>query len=81
MQLAGMEIVWAPTTSFLLNDQIQPKIGEKFCGLVEYTLSGNDMTIEFARPDGIVDEDITQYPEAYGELREAARRLKQQPAS
>ncbi len=80
MQLAGMEIVWAPTTAFLLNDEIQPKIGEKFCGLVEYTLSGNDMTIDFAHPDGIVDEDITQYPEAYGELREAARRLKQQPA-
>jgi len=58
--------VWAPATAFILPDTMQPKIGDKVCGLVEYRLADDGgVAFEILRPSGIEDHDLTRLPVAY----------------
>lgn len=60
------QFVWAPATAFVLPDTMQPRIGEKVCGLVAYTLGADgSVAYEVVRPEGIADQDLTQLPKAY----------------
>ncbi len=58
--------VWAPATSFILPDGMQPQIGKRICGLVDYRF-GDDGSVafEFLQPDGMVDYDISALPDVY----------------
>ncbi|XWN31301.1 MAG: metallophosphoesterase [Devosia sp.] len=52
--------VWAPGTSFILPEAMQPTIGEKVCGLVEYDLGADGtVTARLVKPDGMRDYDVT----------------------
>ncbi|MEM8852765.1 MAG: metallophosphoesterase [Pseudomonadota bacterium] len=52
--------VWAPGTSFILPDAMQPTIGEKVCGLVEYDLGGDGaVTARLVQPLGMRAHDVT----------------------
>lgn len=58
--------VWAPATAFVLPDEMQPRVGDKICGLVEYDLADDGaVTFEIIRPEGIADQDITTLPKVY----------------
>ncbi len=74
MKLGDMAIVWAPTTAFVLNDELQPPVGEKFCGIVEYVISGDDIAVEFVTPEGMETHDMLDYADMYKELRAASKK-------
>lgn len=64
--LGGARCVWAPATAFCLPDDLQPRIGEKICGAVRHMFSPDGAhNFEIARPVGVADQLITEFPEAY----------------
>ncbi len=71
-----LSIVWSPTTSFILSDKIQPKIGEKYCGLVDYEIANEKITTSIVQPDGMTTLDMYAFPDMYAELSAETKRLK-----
>lgn len=47
----GVRHVWAPPTSFVLPDHMQPRLGTKACGMVRYRFSPDALEVEFIYPD------------------------------
>jgi len=43
--------VWAPATAFTLPDSVQPRVGDKRCGLVSYRFTPDDVAIEMIFPE------------------------------
>ena len=64
--IGNAQFIWAPATAFFLPDDMQPRVGDKHCGLVQYDL-GDDGSVSFEviRPDGINDQDLTSLPKVY----------------
>lgn len=58
--------VWAPATAFILPDSMQPLIGDKVCGFIDYRL-GDDGSVAFqvVQPDGIAHHDLATIRNAY----------------
>jgi len=75
-----LAIVWSPTTSFILSDKIQPKIGEKYCGVVEYEIKPTSIEVAFHQPDGMTTENMFKFPSMYAELSAATKALKAKQA-
>lgn len=71
---AGIDHVWCPSTAFVLPDDLQPRIGEKAVGFVEYRFDGDDVAIRVGRAEGMRDMLLTDVP-AYGDVR---RRMREQ---
>jgi hypothetical protein len=65
----GVRHVWAPSTAFILPDAMQPRIGTKAVGLVEYEFTGTEVTVRFVTPTGAQNLDLVDVPGAYGDLR------------
>lgn len=65
----GVCHVWAPSTAFILPDAMQPRIGTKEVGLVEYVFDGTGVTVRFVTPAGARHLDLVDVPGAYGDLR------------
>ena len=65
----GVRHVWAPSTAFILPDAMQPRIGTKAVGLVEYAFDGADVEVRFVTPAGALHLDLFDVPGAYGDLR------------
>ncbi len=65
----GVRHVWAPSTAFVLPDAMQPRIGTKEVGLVEYEFNGTEVAVRFVTPSGAQHLDIVDVPGAYGDLR------------
>jgi 3',5'-cyclic AMP phosphodiesterase CpdA len=65
----GVRHVWAPSTAFILPDAMQPRIGTKAVGLVEYDFDGADVAVRFVTPAGARHLDLFDVPGAYGDLR------------
>jgi len=61
--------VWAPSTAFILPDELQPRIGTKEVGLVEYDFEGTEVAVRFVTPAGAQHLDLSDVPGAYGDLR------------
>ncbi len=58
--------VWGPATAFVLSDAMQPRLGDKVCGVVEYRLSPDGSVVfDVTRPLGIVDQALGDLPKAY----------------
>jgi 3',5'-cyclic AMP phosphodiesterase CpdA len=47
--------VWAPSTGFVLPERIQPVIGVKEVGLVEYRFTPDSIEVGYLKPPGLVD--------------------------
>jgi 3',5'-cyclic AMP phosphodiesterase CpdA len=75
-----LSIVWSPTTSFVLSDKIQPKIGEKFCGLVEYEFDASTIKVEFQQPSDMETHDMFKFSGMYAELSAATKAMKAEKA-
>lgn len=65
----GVRHVWAPSTAFILPDDLQPRIGTKEVGLVEYVFDGADVDVRFVTPEGAQHLNIVDVPGAYGDIR------------
>jgi 3',5'-cyclic AMP phosphodiesterase CpdA len=65
----GVRHVWAPSTAFILPDAMQPRIGTKEVGLVEYDFDGTGVAVRFVTPAGARHLDLVDVPGAYGDLR------------
>lgn len=65
-RFAGAEMVWAPSTAFVLPDAMQTRIGDKTCGAIRWRF-GQDGSVEatLLRPEGIADHDLSAIPGIY----------------
>lgn len=70
----GIDHIWCPSTACILPDDLQPRIGDKSVGLVEYVFDADDVTFRFARADGMQDIFITDVP-AYDGIRDRMQAL------
>lgn len=61
--------VWCPSTAFIIPDDLQPLIGEKQVGLIEYDFRDDDVSFRHVKLDGMQDTLITDTA-AYGDIRE-----------
>ncbi|MDI1262713.1 MAG: metallophosphoesterase [bacterium] len=52
--------VWAPATSFVLPERIQPVITSKDVGLVEYRFSPDSFEVRHVRAPGLIDFDLDE---------------------
>jgi hypothetical protein len=52
--------VWAPSTGFILPERIQPVIGTKEVGLVEYRFQPDAFAVRHVRAPGQVDVDMDE---------------------
>lgn len=68
-EVDGVRHVWAPSTAFILPDDLQPRIGTKEVGLVEYDFDGDTVAIRFVTPPGAAHLNIVDVPGAYGDIR------------
>ena len=50
----GVQHIWAPPTSFVLPDQMQPRLGTKACGMVRYRFSPDAFEAEFIYPERLI---------------------------
>jgi 3',5'-cyclic-AMP phosphodiesterase len=57
---------WAPSTAYVLPDRLQPRIGTKRVGYVEYTLRADGIDITIAEPPELAQHDLDDFPLAYG---------------
>jgi hypothetical protein len=66
----GVTHVWAPSTAFIMPDELQPRIGTKEVGLVEYDFEGTEVAVRFVTPAGAQHLNLLDVPGAYGDLRD-----------
>ncbi len=67
----GMMQVWAPATSFTLSDWFLPTHGgQHICGYIRIALEADGgFSTRLVQPEGLVEHDLADFPEAYGDLR------------
>ena len=61
----GILHVWAPSSAFILDDKIQPRLGDKAVGVVEYVFADDAVSAHFTAAPGMVDHDLADYSAAY----------------
>jgi hypothetical protein len=61
-----VEHCWAPSTAYVLPDRLQPRIGTKRVGYVEYTLRADGLDVTIAEPPELAQHDLDEFPLAYG---------------
>lgn len=54
----GVRHIWAPSTSFVISDDKQERIGVKEVGLVEYTFQPDGFEVRFTRAPGQTDLEL-----------------------
>jgi hypothetical protein len=65
---AGVDYVWCPSTGYVLKSAaLQPVIGTKEVGFVDYSFAPDGVTVAIRRVPAMVDHDIADFPDAYGE--------------
>jgi len=67
LRLDGTDHLWAPGTSAVLPDQVQPRLGAKRCGIVSLDLaSGTSPEPVLVEPDGIAQLTVgSDIPDPY----------------
>lgn len=66
MSADGIELIWAPSTAFHMPDDQQPAMGLKRLGLLDLRLeSDGSIAVDFVEPDGITQQSLTEFPDAY----------------
>lgn len=67
-RVAGIDYVWCPSTGFVLKSAaLQPAIGTKEVGFVDYGFAPDGVTIAIRRVPAMIDHDIADFPNAYGD--------------
>lgn len=61
----GIRHVWSPATAFTLPDDMQPRVGTKQCGLVDYVFSPDGVTVDIRYPEAMVQHDYAAVKAAY----------------
>ena len=64
-QLNGVAHVWAPSTAFILPDDMQPRLGEKRLGVVVYDFDRDGVKWQCVTPDGLTPHLISDFPDTY----------------
>ena len=57
--------VWGPATAFTLPDSMQPRVGDKRCGLVSYRFTPDDVAVEMVFPDAMHHPEPDVLKDAY----------------
>ena len=65
-RLDGVEHCWAPSTAYVLPDRLQPRIGNKRVGYVEYALHRDRVDVTIVEPSELIQHDLDDFPLAYG---------------
>lgn len=61
----GIRHVWAPATAFTLPDAMQPRVGVKRCGLVQYVFTPGDVQVETVFPETMQHHELKVIKDAY----------------
>lgn len=61
----GIRHIWGPATAFTLPDAVQPRVGTKRCGMVDYVFTPDGVTVETVFPDAMVQHDYDAVRAAY----------------
>ncbi|HEY8359388.1 MAG TPA: metallophosphoesterase [Ramlibacter sp.] len=61
----GIRHVWAPATAFTLPDAVQPRIGTKACGLVDYVFTPDGVSVDIRFPEGMTQHHYDEVKAAY----------------
>jgi 3',5'-cyclic AMP phosphodiesterase CpdA len=61
----GVRHVWGPATAFTLPDEVQPRVGTKRCGLVDYVFSPDGVSVETRFPEAMAQHDYNAVRAAY----------------
>jgi len=72
-RIAGVQNVWAPSTSFVIDDELTRPTGTRRVGFVEYVFDPDDVSIEIVCPDDMTSHLFLQEPGLYPEHQAAAR--------
>lgn len=59
--------VWCPATAFTLPDEVQPRVGEKRCGLTEYRFKSDGVRIEMHFPVAMTHPQMEQVTATYAD--------------
>jgi alkaline phosphatase D len=52
----GTRYVWGPSSAFLVGPKMAPQMpGERWLGAARYTFEGANVTVEYARVEGLHD--------------------------
>lgn len=57
--------VWGPATAFTLPDSMQPRVGDKRCGLVSYRFTPDDVAVEMMFPEAMHHPEPEVLKDAY----------------
>lgn len=61
----GIRHIWAPATAFTLPDAVQPRLGTKACGLVDYVFTPDAVSVEIRFPERMTQHDYDAVKAAY----------------
>lgn len=61
----GIRHIWGPATAFTLPDEVQPRVGTKSCGLVDYVFSPDGVTVDIVYPEAMIQHDYDTVKAAY----------------
>lgn len=64
-RVGDVEHCWAPSTAYVLPDRLQPRIGDKSVGYVEYALHRSHVDVTIVEPP-LTHYDLDDFPLAYG---------------
>jgi len=67
-RVAGVEIVWAPSSAYRIPDAAQETIGRKLVGTLLLELGGADHIFAFVEPKGVTQHNIADHPDVYPDL-------------
>ncbi len=71
--IEGVRNVWAPSTSFVIDDVLSRPIGTRRVGFVQYDFEPDDVSIEVIYPDDMTTHIFLEEPGLYPDHQKAAR--------
>jgi len=70
IRVGGVEHVWAPSSAYFIPDAVQERIGKKHVGVMLLELKPDRHEWSFTMPDGVRQNDLSDYADVYPEIAE-----------
>jgi len=79
-RVGEVEHCWGPSTAYVLPDRMQPRIGHKRVGYIDYTFHASRVDVRVVESPDLTNHDLDDFPLAYGpELQPAGTRPSEGP--
>lgn len=67
-EIAGVTHAWAPSTAFIIPDRLQPRLGEKRCGVLHIELTPGGAQVRSLTPEGMASPDLFDHADVYPQV-------------